>query len=107
MRTTKFSFWPAAFGVDVVALFTPAELIADEFNVSLDVALFTFVAVTFGLFAVLLILFRAIFVVSLIRCGFVVDVVVFFFVCEISGVAGQISSGFVFVSVLFIRYSRQ
>lgn len=35
----------------------PAELIPDEFNVSL----FTFVAVTLGLFAVLLMLFRAIF----------------------------------------------
>lgn len=52
-----------AVGVDVVALFTPAVLllIADEFNVSLVVALFTFVAVTFGLFAVVLMLFRAIF----------------------------------------------
>lgn len=65
MRTTRFSFCAAvcAVGVDVVALFTPAVLlfIADEFSVSLVVALFTFVAVTLGLFAAVLMLFKAIF----------------------------------------------
>lgn len=61
MRTTKFSFGLPDCGVDVTAFAVPP---ANALNVSLfklAAALFTFVAVAFGLVAALLKLFRAIF----------------------------------------------
>lgn len=86
MRTTKLSLAAcdcAPFGVDVV---TPdVLLIADEFIVSLVVALFTFVAATFGVFAVLLMLFRAMFSISLLLP------LLFLFICSSTSNYGQIS----------------
>lgn len=95
MRTTKLSLAACdceLFGVDVV---TPdVLLIADEFNVSLVVALFTFVAATFGVFAVLLMLFRAMFSI------FVVAVAVAFLICICCSTSnwGQI---FIYISLSF------
>lgn len=58
----------AAFGVDVVTFTSPVLLlITDELSVSLALALFTFEAVTFGLFAAELTLFKAMISILVIR----------------------------------------